>query len=72
MSDWQELAACKGRDTDAWFPAPYDRRAIAAVKRVCAACPVREQCLAEAVRDHVDVGVWGGLTVDERRRLRRG
>jgi WhiB family redox-sensing transcriptional regulator len=40
-------------------------------KAVCAACPVREQCLAHAVAYDERYGIWGGLNQDERRHLRR-
>ena len=33
---------------------------IAAAKRICAACPVREACLAGAVARREPWGVWGG------------
>lgn len=68
-TDWQSLAACTGADPDLFFP---DRGELAlAAKVVCAACPVREQCLAHALIFHEDHGVWGGTTPTERRRLRR-
>jgi WhiB family redox-sensing transcriptional regulator len=40
-------------------------------KAVCQRCPVRVQCLAWAMKTHQDAGVWGGLSEDERRALRR-
>ena len=44
---------------------------IAAAKSICAACPVLAQCLDFALEARQDYGVWGGLTEDERRSLRR-
>ena len=35
------------------------------------ACPVRLECLADALQWECDFGVWGGLTERERRALRR-
>ena len=40
--------------------------------RPCAAaCPVRAECLAEALDNEIEWGVWGGLTERERRALLR-
>lgn len=33
---------------------------IAAAKRICAACPVLEVCLAGALERREQIGVWGG------------
>jgi WhiB family redox-sensing transcriptional regulator len=52
-----------------FFPATED--AAGPAKAVCAACPVREQCLEWAIATRQEDGVWGGLTDNERRRLRR-
>lgn len=41
------------------------------VKVACAACPVRTQCLADALDHRVEFGVWGGMTERERRKLLR-
>jgi hypothetical protein len=47
-------------------------------KRVCNGtterppCPVREQCLAHALTNNEQYGVWGGTSESERRRLRAG
>jgi hypothetical protein len=41
-------------------------------KRICGVCPVRTDCLADAlIRRDVAFGVLGGLTPNERRRLLR-
>ena len=40
-------------------------------KTVCRQCPVTTECLAWAFEARVEHGIWGGLTEDERRRLRR-
>ena len=34
-------------------------------------CSVREQCLAWALESGQDAGVWGGLSEDERRAMKR-
>jgi WhiB family redox-sensing transcriptional regulator len=40
-------------------------------KTVCRGCPVRTECLADALDNRVEFGVWGGLTERERRALLR-
>ena len=52
-----------------WFPTKG--QPIDACRAVCAACSVREPCLAYAVEHFVDEGVWGGTSPRERRRMRR-
>lgn len=61
---WRTEAACRNRPPWVWFPAPDDRKAIAAAKKVCGACFAREPCL-QANLDEPD-GVFGGLTAAER------
>lgn len=70
LAPWTAHAACKGR-TDLFFPERGDPAAelVAQAKAICAGCPVRIPCLEAG--HHEEFGVWGGLTVDERRRLRR-
>jgi len=47
---------------------------IRAAKQICATCPVRSDCLNEAMSnmDRTTWGVWGGFTTGERRRLAIG
>ncbi len=72
--DWSRLAACRGEDPELFFPIGSVGPAlaqIAAAKKICARCPVRASCLRFALVTGLDYGIWGGLTEDERRRLRR-
>ncbi|MGW1158455.1 WhiB family transcriptional regulator [Streptomyces sp. NPDC002513] len=66
---WAERAACRGQELDLFFT--DSKTGITAAKRICAACPVREECLAEALRaeDGSRYGVYGGLTKEERAEL---
>jgi WhiB family transcriptional regulator, redox-sensing transcriptional regulator len=67
--DWQQLAACAapGIDPELFFPAKGGSARPA--KRICARCPVKAPCLAEALTlpPAQDAGVRGGLTPQERR-----
>ena len=38
---------------------------------VCLSCPVRTECLADALDNRIEFGVWGGMTERERRALLR-
>jgi WhiB family transcriptional regulator, redox-sensing transcriptional regulator len=76
MSDptgWMDSAACAGTFPDAFFPRDGDkgyelkREALA----VCAGCPVATQCLAYALDNALDYGIFGGLTSQERRVIGR-
>ena len=66
---WRDDAACRGIDTDVFFPVTDEEAEEA--KAICASCPVREECLEFALLTRQEDGVWGGLTETERRRVRR-
>jgi WhiB family redox-sensing transcriptional regulator len=65
-SDWAVDGACRDHpDVDFFTEA---RAAVVHAKSICRACPVGGECLEFAVR-HDEIGVWGGTTRRERRRL---
>ena len=75
VREWRERAACRGGvDPDLFFPAAESGAArdaqVRAAKAVCARCPVRSECLDEALV-RIPYGIAGGLTERERQRLRR-
>lgn len=45
--------------------------AVEEAKKLCAVCPVQPQCLAYALAHDEREGIWGGLTIDERREVAR-
>lgn len=53
---------------DALFPEGKDQKRA---KAICMGCPVRAECLAEALDNRIEWGVWGGMTERERRQLLR-
>jgi WhiB family redox-sensing transcriptional regulator len=65
--DWTVHAKCRGME-DALFPEASDQKRA---KLVCSGCPVRLECLAEALDNRIEWGVWGGMTERERRLLLR-
>src|ERR1044071_10361236 len=72
--DWRSRAACLDEDPELFFPIGNTGPAILQIeeaKQVCRRCEVREQCLQWALEAGQDHGVWGGLSEDERRALKR-
>lgn len=77
-NDWWKAGACANHRHPEWFTGPchnpggqggrgpLTRNANMALV-VCAACTQRRPCLAEALEFTEQVGVWGGLTDQERR-----
>jgi WhiB family transcriptional regulator, redox-sensing transcriptional regulator len=78
---WQDVAACRGKQVVLFFGPDGERQPEREIrerkaKAVCAACPVRAECLSYAVSRPEKYGTWGGLNEDERaserrRRMRR-
>lgn len=68
ISDWALQAACRGVDPDELF---VKGAAQNKAKQRCMSCRVRTECLAEALDNAVEFGVWGGMTERERRALLR-
>lgn len=70
--DWRDQAACLDVDPETFFPVQTnDRQAIDRAKAICGTCAVQEVCLLYALETGQQFGIWGGLTEDERRALRR-
>jgi WhiB family redox-sensing transcriptional regulator len=69
---WRRRAACAapGVDPELFFPAPGQHGKAARATRVCARCPVRTACLADALATRDEYGIRGGLTPKERQRER--
>lgn len=77
---WRYKAGCSGEDTDLFYP-PRDKdlyKPIAdAAKSFCfggngrPACPVRKECLWDAMRREELHGIWGGMSHRERNALYR-
>jgi WhiB family redox-sensing transcriptional regulator len=74
MSDWRHRAACRDEDPELFFPIGNSGPALLQIedaKDVCRRCDVIDQCLQWALESGQDVGVWGGMSEDERRALKR-
>lgn len=66
--DWRDQALCRGL-TRLFFPGQGE--ATREPKEICRACPVRAECLAQAMGPPPErFGVWAGLSEKERKRGR--
>jgi WhiB family transcriptional regulator, redox-sensing transcriptional regulator len=66
---WTRQALCAQTDPDVFFSDSVGQ--IEQAKETCSQCPVREECLSYALQMREEIGVWGGLDRDQRRRLLR-
>jgi Transcription factor WhiB. len=67
---WGDSAACREvGDPDLFFPRASATLQLQQAKTVCGPCPVRTECLQDALDQHVDYGVRGGLSEEERRAI---
>ncbi|WP_436764209.1 WhiB family transcriptional regulator [Streptosporangium sp. V21-05] len=72
--DWRHRAACRDVDPELFFPIGNTGPALMQIeeaKQVCSTCSISEACLKWALESGQDAGVWGGLSEDERRALKR-
>jgi WhiB family redox-sensing transcriptional regulator len=72
--DWRHRATCLDEDPELFFPIGNTGPALLQIeeaKAVCRRCDVLDTCLRWALDTGQDAGVWGGLSEDERRALKR-
>lgn len=68
MNAWRAQAACADIHPDVFFPTKGASPLPA--QRICSTCPVIDACREYAL-GHNLLGVWGGLTTQERKDIRR-
>jgi WhiB family redox-sensing transcriptional regulator len=72
---WQLAAACRGPQSQAFFPPSHAERKEEKLARegraksICAECRVRVDCLDYALRIREPHGIWGGLNEAERKQM---
>ena len=74
IMDWRHEAACREVDPELFFPIGNSGPALLQIeeaKQVCRRCSVMDACLRWAIDSGQDAGVWGGMSEDERRALKR-
>ena len=65
---WASAAVCKKSTADELFVQGAEQHKA---KVMCSGCPVRAECLADALDNRMEWGVWGGITERERRAVLR-
>lgn len=65
---WHQDAACLGLDPAIFFPEKGDD--TTAAKAICAGCGVRRECLDWALTNGEKFGVFGGLSENQRKKIR--
>ena len=71
---WRDHALCRDTDPELFFPIGTTGQALVSIdhaKRVCDQCSVTSECLDFALDTNQDSGIWGGLSEEERRVIRR-
>ena len=69
VKHWTESAVCRSTDPDLFFP-EVGKSGFQA-KKICSDCPVRAECLSEALNAGDDLwGIWAGFGMRERAGLR--
>ncbi|MDO5727935.1 MAG: WhiB family transcriptional regulator [Bowdeniella nasicola] len=72
--DWRHRARCLSEDPELFFPIGNTGPALIQIeqaKAVCRQCEVIDTCLKWAIDNSQDSGVWGGMSEEERRALKR-
>ena len=71
---WRAYALCRDTDPELFFPVGTTGTALTQIewaRQVCGECGVRSECLDFALATNQDSGIWGGLSEEERRVIRR-
>lgn len=75
--NWRDQAACRpgsGIDPETFYPIGNTGPALLQIedaKTICRRCDAIEACLRFALTAGIDTGVFGGMSEDERRSLKR-
>ncbi|GAA0402453.1 WhiB family transcriptional regulator [Microbispora corallina] len=67
---WMDYAVCPETDGDVFFAEDDGRGTTPRARAICRGCPVIAECLQWAL-DHGELGVWGGTTETDRKRMKR-
>lgn len=68
-TDWGKNGLCKNYDTELFYPEPGQSEQSKKACSICKNCPVRIECLTEALVSQEQFGVWGGFTIRQRRKI---
>ena len=74
LMTWRDNGTCLDEDPELFFATGNTGPALRQTeeaKAVCRRCEVVDTCLRWAIESRQETGVWGGLSEDERRTLKR-
>lgn len=66
---WMQRGKCRGMDQNVFFPNVGGDAGDA--RDICVGCPVQNECLNYAIENRIEIGIWGGTSRTERRRIIR-
>ncbi|MET7867951.1 WhiB family transcriptional regulator [Micromonospora taraxaci] len=66
---WMSQANCQGTDPNEFYPEKGSNSELA--RKICKRCPVRLDCLEDALDRRERHGIWGGLSENQRTSLLR-
>lgn len=64
--EWRKDARCREIGPEMFF-AEYKGDSMSHAKWACRDCLVRQECGEFAITQHMEFGVWGGMSPQERR-----
>lgn len=75
-ASWRDLARCRDRGPSMFFvefikPSWRREQKIEEARQFCERCPVRGECLDDALATREQFGIRGGLTEEERGKVSR-
>lgn len=70
--EWRDKGLCREVDNPEIFSDTSNPEYVAAAKKVCAGCTVREDCLDEGLWYGGSNEIWGGMTETERNEVDEG
>lgn len=62
---WMKQAACRGADTNLWFPEKGQQAQYKEAVAICDGCPVRIDCAEYGWNEQY--GIWGGMNLKQRK-----
>jgi WhiB family redox-sensing transcriptional regulator len=68
--NWRDQAICKDKPIEFFFPEMNDKRGQMESRAFCKTCPVKNECLEEAI-ENMERGIWGGTSFKDREAIRR-
>lgn len=64
---WMADGSCRMYPPTTFFPS--DGAGVERAKKICAKCPVVDDCREHALDHRIEHGVWGGCSERQRRRI---